>query len=376
MSKPLIKWPGGKGSEISRFLPLLPEYDRYIEPFVGGGALYFHLEPENAVINDISEGLMEFYQLVQDQDERFFDLLHQFCDSFEGLKEACRVSSGNLEDLFWLYAAAEERGADIRALAPHLHLSVKVGCANEALMRLVPDREEYKRILAAAVEDKYIRTAGNYRKKPFSEEDLQENLLTAFTGGFYLYFRKVWNDIVSGRMTASRQYRASAFYFVREYCYGAMFRYNRDGDFNIPYGGMTYNKKDFRGKIERLSQPETAALLKRTRLFCEDFEQLTRQLDLNERDFLFLDPPYDTEFSEYEKNAFGREDHRRLADFLKNTRAKFLLVIKNTDYIYSLYEGHFYIRRFDNQYSYNVRSRNDRKAEHLIIMNYPCGPVI
>ena len=41
MLKPLIKWPGGKTNELDRFLSLIPSYDRYIEPFVGGGALYF-----------------------------------------------------------------------------------------------------------------------------------------------------------------------------------------------------------------------------------------------------------------------------------------------------------------------------------------------
>ena len=43
--KPLIKWPGGKSSEINQFLTLIPDYDRYIEPFAGGGAVFFHLNP-------------------------------------------------------------------------------------------------------------------------------------------------------------------------------------------------------------------------------------------------------------------------------------------------------------------------------------------
>lgn len=59
-----------------------------------------------------------------------------------------------------------------------------------------------------------------------------------------MYFRKVFNDINLGKISnQSMQYQAANFYFIREYCYGSMFRYNSKGEFNIPYGGMSYNKK-------------------------------------------------------------------------------------------------------------------------------------
>ena len=61
----------------------------------------------------------------------------------------------------------------------------------------------------------------------------------------------------------------------------------------------------------------------------------------------------------------------RLANVLKNTKAQFILVIKNTDFIYQLYKDDFRILSFDKSYTYNVRSRNDRKVEHLIITNIP-----
>ena len=63
--RPIIKWPGGKSGEIEKILPLIPAYDRYIEPFFGGGALFFHLKPSRAAVNDISADLMEFYRLVR-----------------------------------------------------------------------------------------------------------------------------------------------------------------------------------------------------------------------------------------------------------------------------------------------------------------------
>ena len=138
---------------------------------------------------------------------------------------------------------------------------------------------------------------------------------------------------------------------------------------------MSYNQKDLRAKVDRMFSETTVRLLKRTQLYHEDFEGLMEHMDLTERDFLFLDPPYDTDFSDYEGKAFAHEDHARLARFLERTKAQFLLVIKNTDYIYSLYEGKFRILSFENRYLYNVRSRNDRRSEHLIITNIPEGNV-
>ena len=73
--RPIIKWPGGKSGEIAEIEPLIPSYNRYIEPFFGGGALFFHLAPEAAVINDISESLMQYYKLIKAQDKKLYELL-------------------------------------------------------------------------------------------------------------------------------------------------------------------------------------------------------------------------------------------------------------------------------------------------------------
>ena len=371
MSKPLIKWPGGKAGEIRQFFSLIPDYDRYIEPFVGGGALYFHLSPEHAVINDVSEGLMEFYSLVQAGDEEFHRLLDLYDRTFQALQRQCEEASVLLEGLLSLYMLAEEKNFPVRKLAPHLHITGEIAMAQPVMSELITDREEYLKIMYRSVEDKFIRTARNHLKKPFSDADLRENLITGFTGGYYLYFREIFNRIAAKEIEVSSQYRAANFYFVREYCYGSMFRYNRDGAFNIPYGGKTYNKKDFTAKISRIFSAETRKLLERTELYCEDFESLMKKLELTAKDFLFLDPPYDTQFSDYEGKAFAREDHRRLAEFLYGTKAQFLLVIQNNDYISGLYDGRFRVLRFENQYTYNVRSRNERASEHLIITNVP-----
>lgn len=65
---PMIKYRGGKSKEIVHFLNNMPkQYSRYIEPFLGGGALYFYLQPKKAIINDINCKLYSFYKEMQEK---------------------------------------------------------------------------------------------------------------------------------------------------------------------------------------------------------------------------------------------------------------------------------------------------------------------
>ena len=96
---------------------------------------------------------------------------------------------------------------------------------------------------------------------------------------------------------------------------------------------------------------ETARQFAGTQIYSRDFEEFFRQVNPDERDFMFLDPPYDTEFSDYEGEAFTKLDQARLAVALSKTKAKFLLIIKNTPFIEALYSQGFYVRRLDKQYT-------------------------
>ena len=63
---PVLKYRGGKSREIPRFLQYIPDdFNRYIEPFFGGGAVYFYLEPDNAIINDLNQRLITFYSQLR-----------------------------------------------------------------------------------------------------------------------------------------------------------------------------------------------------------------------------------------------------------------------------------------------------------------------
>lgn len=78
----MLKYRGGKFKEIPHIMEHVPEFNgRYIEPFLGGGAVFFHLEPQQAIINDINTPLMSFYRGVRDN----YPALRQELDAIEVL---------------------------------------------------------------------------------------------------------------------------------------------------------------------------------------------------------------------------------------------------------------------------------------------------
>ena len=74
--QPFTKWTGGKRQLLGELKSYMPEtYGRYFEPFVGGGALFFDLAPEQAVINDFNEELINAYHQIKDNPADLIDLL-------------------------------------------------------------------------------------------------------------------------------------------------------------------------------------------------------------------------------------------------------------------------------------------------------------
>ena len=64
---PIVKWVGGKRQLMFELLKNMPEnYNRYFEPFIGGGALFFELQPQNGYISDMNEELINLYSVVRD----------------------------------------------------------------------------------------------------------------------------------------------------------------------------------------------------------------------------------------------------------------------------------------------------------------------
>lgn len=64
---PFLKWPGGKRWIVEKLIKNIPSFEgKYIEPFLGSGALFFALKPDGAVLSDINEDLMEVYFAMRD----------------------------------------------------------------------------------------------------------------------------------------------------------------------------------------------------------------------------------------------------------------------------------------------------------------------
>lgn len=94
--KPMIKYRGGKSKEISNIMWHIPRFrGRYIEPFFGGGSLFFYLEPREAIINDINSKLMAFYRGVRDD----YDCLRKELDEVETIYTRNRVQFEKLKVL-------------------------------------------------------------------------------------------------------------------------------------------------------------------------------------------------------------------------------------------------------------------------------------
>jgi DNA adenine methylase len=140
----------------------------------------------------------------------------------------------------------------------------------------------------------------------------------------------------------------------------------------VPYGGITYNRKNLARKIALLRSPDLHLHLSTTIIENLDFEEFLSKHPPRSGDFLFLDPPYDSDFSTYMRNEFGQRDQERLADYLlKRCPARFLLVIKDTPFIQALYARQgLQIRSFAKKYMVSFQDRNRREAEHLLITNY------
>ena len=152
---PVLKYRGGKSREIPRFIHYIPEnFNRYIEPFFGGGAVYFHLEPKKAIINDANERLMTFYSQLRDE----YPQMRQQLDNLQ------RVYEDN--------------------------------------------HAEYKRLKALTPDERV----------PNANEEL------------YYRMRKLFNHPDDTYLDGV------LYFFINKTAYSGMIRYNRNGDYNVPFG--------------------------------------------------------------------------------------------------------------------------------------------
>src|SRR5262249_45936034 len=118
------------------------------------------------------------------------------------------------------------------------------------------------------------------------------------------------------------------FYYLNRAGYNGLCRFNRKGEFNVPFGryGRINYSTDFSAY---------RAAFARWRFGSGDFAELP----FEPGDFIYADPPYDVEFTQYSKNAFGWDEQVRLAEFLARHRGPVVLSNQATSRILQLYGG-------------------------------------
>ena len=260
---PIIKWSGGKSDEIKHFekyFPPLQEINTYLEPFVGGGSVYFYLKPNKSVISDIHPELINFYKVLSVEGNS--QKIHEFMENNE-----------NDEKTYYYI------------------------------------RDEFK--------------------------------------------------------TTDELTKSQRFYYLRKTCYRGMLRYNSQGKFNIPFGKYkTINYND-------LLNNDYQQLLSNTEILNKDFEYIFTNYN-DENNFMFLDPPYDSEFKDYGYCNFGREQQEKLSKLFKTTKIKCLMIIGKTDFITELYRDYI-VEEYDKKYKFKIHSGrvgDEIDTKHLVIKNY------
>lgn len=357
MITPILKYPGGKTKELDVIKKLLPDYKNYYEPFLGGGAVWLNIEAKRYYVNDISDDLMGLYKLIKENDIEFYELM-KVIDDLWNIENEEKFIIDNKEYLLKDKLATEY----IKKL--YILMKVKISKIDK-----LTDTFEKN------LQNSFYRKQKKYCK--LKKEDiigLDDIAVTVVKDAIYMSIRELYNT------TENEKIRVACFWFLREYAYSSMFRFNSKGEFNVPYGGKSYNKKMIYSKIKLAYSSEIQNKLENTELSNVDFEIFFNTYIPKEDDFVFLDPPYDSEFSTYDKNVFDLNKQKDLAEYLiNNLNAKFMLVIKETDFIKNLYreaaktkggDKKLFISSFEKNYQVSFKNRNNKKTTHLIITNY------
>ena len=368
---PLLKWAGGKEKELKYILPNLPcSFNNYYEPFVGGGSVFAAIGANRYFINDLSEELITLYRHIAKKDVVFLHYAEEIDTSWQRAATFFRQH----EELVSLYRKyqADDMSAD------SLHQSILNFCTrNDQELRSLPAQTlaEKADTLISEMKKNLFRKMSRMKtleqqKHQLSEADLRANIETAVKSALYMFYRHAYNQSLHTSVCDARH--SALFLFIRNYAYSGMFRYSSKGDFNVPYGGMGYNAKNMKKKLAYYQSAELLSHFDKTTIGSLDFEAFLRRYEPQENDFVFLDPPYDSEFCTYAQNDFTRADQRRLAEYLLHEcKAHWMLVIKHTDFIYGLYhQAGINIRAFNKKYLVSFMNRNDKEATHLLITNY------
>ncbi|MBN2766858.1 MAG: Dam family site-specific DNA-(adenine-N6)-methyltransferase [Paludibacteraceae bacterium] len=260
--KPFLKWAGGKTqllTELNKCTPLY--YNKYIEPFIGGGAMFFNLNPSISLISDANEELIITYNEIKNNVEEVISLLKTF---------------EHTEDFFYR----------IRALNP---------------------------------------------------------------------------------IELENVYRAARLIYLNKTCFNGLYRVNKKGLFNVPYGKGSGNF------LQESLLRDANEFLQNTTILHSDYLKVLQNYS-EPNDFIFLDPPYhpispNSDFKRYTKEFFYDEDQKKLNDEFKrlvNLGCNVLLTNSYHPFILDLYKD-FEIRIIETKRMISSNS-NTRNGKDIIVI--------
>ena len=262
-SQPFLKWAGGKTqllSELEKYTP--KSYGKYIEPFLGGGALFFKLKKQPAILSDLNEELINSYIVVRDNVENLIKILKHYKND---------------------------------------------------------ERFYYK-----------MR-----EKNPNKLDEIE---------------------------------RAARIIYLNKTCFNGLYRVNKSGQFNVPFGKRVNPTVCEKKKLEGAS-----SVLQGVKLICDDYKNVVRNF-AKPNDFVYFDPPYFpiggfSDFKRYTKEQFYEEDHIELRDLVRELvekNVKVLLNNSNTEFVRKIYEGFKYKAVNTRR---NISSNvNTRTGQDLIVI--------
>lgn len=368
--QPIVKWPGGKEKELKYIIPNLPQFDRFIEPFVGGGSVFMSIRAHEYFINDFSSELIDLYQYIASCNTDFFNYVEMLDSSWSNALTFFNTHR-HLVDLYIKYRDEVISDDELKGSIYELCDKDK----DNILAIISSGLSTYPCVLVSELKTNLYRKMTRMRvlekqKHQLPFNDILDNIETAIKSALYMNYRALYNNY--DVFLTNEPLRCALFFFLRNYAYSGMFRYSSKGEFNVPYGGIAYNSKLMSKKLTYYRSQPVREHFATTHIFNLDFEDFLNQVQPTERDFIFLDPPYDSEFSTYAQNSFTRDDHSRLANYLINKcQAKWMLIIKNTEFIFNLYNKHgIKIGSFDKKYTVSFMNRNNKDVTHLLITNY------
>jgi len=150
---------------------------------------------------------------------------------------------------------------------------------------------------------------------------------------FYKY-RNQFNRLIKGRRMNSKE-AAELFYYLNRTCYNGLCRFNRLGEFNVPFG--QYNRINYVNDFSTYRE-----VFLRWNFTSKDF----KDVPLERGDFVYSDPPYDVEFTTYAKEGFTWSDQIRLAEWLARHPGPVILSNQATNRIVRLYRKLGFSLRF------------------------------